>query len=303
MLGVAVWEAPIDLKWNSTREGQFGFGFPVDNSIRSYLGDDDFAGEGGVNRIAEAKSGHADIAHQDGGTDYVNADTVPLWYAACQSVAWSNTIVATLNDGTDFTGGNGDFLQTEAEAVGVPFDHYIASGANHDDVNAYGSEEMADWAEHLFDLVSSGTITATVTVSGSGFSDVPGDVIGSGTIAAAVTTSGAGLADPLGSGTITASITASGAGKADPLGSGTVTAAVTVAGVGFSQGPGDVLTAGTISAAILLGGFPLVDHVAGGTISFSVTVSGSTEIASLTIRRSGKRPDLTHSGKRQAVNA
>lgn len=165
-IGIASWEAPIDLQWNSYRESTVGVGITIDNAVRGYVGDDDHVAEGGP--IGGSKVDHANIADIDGTTNYIDANSPPAFYVAVQGNTWAtDSFVQTLDNGTSYTGGNGYGLEQAYSTAGVPMEALLASGVDHDDVNKAKSVEFVDWVEHLVALASFGG-DASVQVSASG---------------------------------------------------------------------------------------------------------------------------------------
>ena len=185
-IGIGMWEAPIDMHWNTFREGSLSAFYVADNSIRGLVGDDDFLGDGG-SRIPAARVDYVSPAFHDAATgQWMNANVPPAFYVCCQTVSWTNTPVATLNNGTTFTGGgNGYALREEWAGEGVPFEEHVIAGANHDDINNYASIDFANWVEHLLNLEMSGTIDTGVTVSGTmtveGIAQLDGTAAGTAT--------------------------------------------------------------------------------------------------------------------------
>lgn len=280
VLGVAVWEAPVDFRWNSFRESTFGSpSYGVDNAIRGYLGADDYLGAGG--RINEARSSHADLAHDDGTSSYVNSSAPPIWYGACRSVDWFNTFLPTLNDGTVFTGGNGFYLQQAYNSAGASFTHYIAVGANHDDVNAYGATEMANWVDHLVGLVSSGLSEARVTSSGAGglVAGIDGSVTTTAPVAAAITSAPATDWFSDGSVTTVGPVAASLAGTPSISwsndGAVTTTAPVATASAGtpITTGSNDGSVTTTAPVATALTSSPIVEWFSDGAVTTAAPVA------------------------------
>ena len=167
-IGIGMWEAPTDLHWNSYREGVLSGLIVADNSIRGLLGDDDYFGDtADPGRIAANRADPPSPAFIDlAPSQWITSDIPPAFYVCCQTVSWTNTPVATLNNGVTFTGGNGYALREEWAGQGVPFEEHVIPSANHDDINNYASIDFANWVEHLLNLEMSGTINTGMTVGG-----------------------------------------------------------------------------------------------------------------------------------------
>ena len=267
-LGVAAWEAPIDLHWNTYRESVAGVGWVLDDTLRGYVGDDSYADEG-FSRVSASKIDDAAIAYTDGGSNYITSNAPPGWYCACVGNTWTTSFVQTLDDGVSYTGGNGYAMQQEYITNDVPFEDWLADGADHDDINGYRSTEFADWVEHLIELNLSGDIAGSTTVAGTltvtTTREIDGDIAGSTAVAGDLNVEASVTGD------IAGSTVVAGALNNDPAIAGDVNGSTTVAG-NLSV---EVAIAGDITGSTIVAGDLSNDPVISGDIAGSTTVAGT----------------------------
>lgn len=206
---MAMWEPPVDLRWNSYLEQAQSGTYVLDDVIRKFLGAVRHTSDGTFPNyvwLSDTKTTHADIVDDSFSSNFITSEAPPLFHVSNDgnSFVMLDNFVPTFdngaNGGTASDGisddGHGYFLRNAYSNAGVYYEEWFGPGLNHDNVNQYlgpSGTEFMDFVNHQLDLslitesVGEASVSGDISVAQNVGREGKGTATGEGTALGGIT--------------------------------------------------------------------------------------------------------------------